>query len=187
MSNLRDLLKREAEKQKAYAAERERLQKDLLKREAEKQEAYAVKRERLQKEWIGALDRMMRQLDSWLREADSGGALTIESTTHRISERKIGTYEARGLEISLASRSLGCCLIRIRPIARYSIGCIAGEDFGNSLKDGHVEMTNYEKLYIFYRTLSDKGDKWVMVDDRDYRAQPLDREHFEAAVLGMLE
>ena len=74
MSNLKDLLMREADKKKAKDEQRVGLQtsnlRDLLKREAEEQKAYAEERASLQQEWIEAVDRLMRQFECWLREAD---------------------------------------------------------------------------------------------------------------------
>ena len=161
--------------------------KSLLKREAEEQKAHAEERTRLQKEWVESVDRLMHRIEGWLREVDTDGALKIESTTHQIGERKIGFYEAKGLRITLGSRSLGPREIRVKPIERDTIGSVVGDPVGKNIKDGRVDMTNSEKKYIIYRRLKEDGEEWVLVDDRDYRAQPLDREHFEAAIESMLE
>jgi hypothetical protein len=161
--------------------------KDLLKREAEEQETHAEERTGLKLEWTDAVDRLMQQLESWLRDVDTEGALRIEATTHRIGERRIGFYDAKGLRIMLGSRSLGPREILVKPVARDNIAAVVGDPFGKTVKDGRVDMTNYERRYMLFRRKTDAGDEWVIVDDRDHRAHPLDREHFEAAIQSMLE
>jgi hypothetical protein len=161
--------------------------KDLLKREAEEQRTHAAERASLQTEWTGAVDRLMQQLEGWLREVDPEGALRIESTTHRIGERRMGFYEAKGLRITLGSRTLGARKILVKPDSRDNIASVVGEPFGKTVKDGRVDMTNYEKRYMLFRRKMETGDEWVILDDRDYRAHLLDREQFEAAIQSMLE
>jgi hypothetical protein len=161
--------------------------KEFLSKQAAKQNVGVDQRDELRREWIEAVQRLMGQLEGWLRETDTEGALRIEPTAHRIGERKIGSYEAKGLRITLDSPSLAPREIGVEPIARFAIGSFEGDPLGKTIRDGRVDMTNYEKKYYLYRRKSDDGDEWVMVDDRDYRAQPLDREHFEAVVQSMLE
>ncbi|WP_074306921.1 hypothetical protein [Singulisphaera sp. GP187] len=156
--------------------------KEFLKKQAQEQSASADEREAARDEWVEAVDRLVTRLTDWLREADSDTVLKIEPTVHRIREPRLGSYEAKGLLITLGAREIG-----LVPVARYSIGSIVGDAHGETIRHGRLDLTNIEKKYMLYRGKREQEDFWVIVDDRDYAAKPLDQTSFEAAIQSMLE
>jgi hypothetical protein len=156
--------------------------KEFLKKQAEEQRTGSAEREAMLHEWATAVDRLVELLAGWLRESDPEKVLTIEKTKHDIRERGLGSYQASGLRVTLGAR-----VFRIEPVARFSIGSIEGDTFGTSIRSGRVDMTNDELKYMLYRNVGEGADSWLMADDRTYRARPLDRGAFEAAVLSMLQ
>ena len=52
--------------------------------------------------------------------------------------------------------------------------------------DGRVDMTNGEWKYLLYRFIAEPEDRWMMVDDRDYRMVPFDPPTFENAIQSLL-
>jgi hypothetical protein len=160
--------------------------KEFLKRQAEEQRATADERDAVRREWLDSLDRLMGQLERWLRETDTEGTLKIEPMTHRLKERRVGIYDASGLRISLSTPSLGTPEIRLEPIARHTSASSIAAAVGGSI-EGRVDLTNDEMKYFLYRIKKNGKDEWVMVDDREYRPEPLERDNFEAAIQSMLE
>jgi len=155
--------------------------KEFLKKQAEEQGA-ADDRKHLLEEWIKVLERLQTDLSDWLSQADPQGILTVERTTHRIRERRIGSYLAPGLRISLGTRE-----VRVEPIARDSIGSRAGDVPDASLRAGRVDMTNGEKKYILYHHQDGQGPHWEIVDAESFLARDMDRSAFEDAIQSLLE
>ena len=85
---------------------------DFLKKQAVEQRADFDQREKYRRDWVEAVEKLLEQLTTWLRDADAEKVLQIEPTKERIREQKIGSYEIPGLRISLGAREIG-----IRPIA----------------------------------------------------------------------
>ncbi len=73
-------------------------------------------REKILKEWQGALKDLFQQLMEWLRPAEEAG-LQIRTSTLKIHEELLGTYEAPSLELVF-----GSIRVRIAPRARLVVG-----------------------------------------------------------------
>lgn len=157
--------------------------RELLEQRAAENQSTAERRESLLTDWCRAVGDLVGRLESWLRDVDPKNVLRIERTSHRIRERQIGEYEVPGLRIVLGAQE-----IRVEPVARFSIGSMAGDALGTSIRAGRVDLTNVERRFMLYRRSAPGApDDWVLVDDRTYQAQPLTREAFEDAVTSMLQ
>ena len=65
-------------------------------------------------EWVSAVDRLNQQIRSWLTQADPDHeVLDVRELPYQLRDEGIGSYEARGLLISLGRRQ-----IRVEPIAK---------------------------------------------------------------------
>ena len=151
---------------------------DFLKEQAEQQQSQAGQREAKRVEWVQSVERLIRQLQEWLHEADTPGVLRVTVQPHTVREQSIGGYEAPSLTIGLGSRE-----VRVLPVARDVVGSIGDPGFR---AQGLVDLTDSAFKYLLYRRLDDRGERWVIVDDRDYSVQPLDRTTFEGALLSLL-
>jgi hypothetical protein len=133
-------------------------------------------------EWKRARDRLIGQLERWLREADRKDALTIDRIPITIRERRLGTYDVEGLRVRLGVREF-----RVEPVVRYSVGSIVGDEMGTAIRDGKVIMSSGDKGYVLFRHQRENGDEWVIADDRTYQPQTLDQSTSEGAVLDLLK
>jgi hypothetical protein len=156
---------------------------EFLSERAEQARAVPSNRGAILTEWRGAVDALLDQMIGWLKEADTHHLLGIERTTHDIREPRLGTYTVPGLRVGFGSRA-----IHVEPIARFPIGSMVGDSLGQSLRGGRVDLRNLGQRYMIYRKVEADGSmRWIIVDDRDYRENPFDREHFEEAVKSLLE
>jgi hypothetical protein len=131
-------------------------------------------------DWIGSVSELLQKMETWLREADSEKILRIEHVEHRMRERVIGSYGVKGLVVRMGDNE-----VRIAPVARYSIGSFVGDSLGESIRNGRVDMTNGQNRFMLYRKSGSVGE-WLIVDDQNYQARPLDKENFESAIQSLL-
>jgi hypothetical protein len=88
--------------------------KDFIASQAEKLRNDESQAAHKRNEWVAAVDRLNQQIKAWLSDADPDHAiLDVRETPYQLREEGIGSYEARGLSISVARREL-----RVEPIAR---------------------------------------------------------------------
>ena len=73
---------------------------EYLKDKAAKLRAEKPERERLIEDWRSALDRLLDQLEQWVREADTERILEVRRTEHKFNDEGMGPYTAPGLDIT---------------------------------------------------------------------------------------
>jgi hypothetical protein len=92
--------------------------KDFIASQAEKLRNEESQAAHKRNEWVAAVDRLNQQIKAWLSYADPDHAiLDVCETPYQLREEGIGSYEARGLTISVGRREL-----RVEPIARNVAG-----------------------------------------------------------------
>jgi len=158
--------------------------KEFLAEEAKRERAKTADEESVRAEWVSAVDALLAQMEGWLKAADEGGVLNVERTApQRIREPRLGTYEIGGLRITFGSR-----VVEVDPNSRYSRGSIAGDPLGASIRNGRIDMSATGHRYMIYRQLNGAGPyTWIIADDRDYVARPLNQSSFEDAIKSLLE
>ncbi len=99
----------------------------LEKLRAEKQATQAangVDWDTQRQEWIASINELLTQLKGWMATAVGEGLLSVEDTSHDMTEEHLGTYIAPGLRISTpAGRK-----VDVRPHARVIIGGLGRVD-----------------------------------------------------------
>ncbi len=101
------------------------------------------RRSQRQKEWLDAVEGLLRQIRSWLAEAQREKLIKIHPDKIKITEENLGTYTAPCLVLTAAGKS-----VTVKPIGSTIIGA-----------DGRVDMESVNGSYMFLY-LADKG-KWV--------------------------
>jgi hypothetical protein len=115
-------------------------------------------------EWRRELDRLMDDIDEWLRDSIKAG-LDVKPGEVEISEDRLGTYSAPTRVVTFGGRR-----VEIRPCARFIVG-----------GDGRVDIDGDFGMDILIYSRPDGA--WHIVNDRvktDWR--PLNRENLEQAL-----
>ena len=116
-----------------------------------------------------------------LEAADTEKVLQVEIVTHRLREEGIGSYYIWGLTVDLYARRVEVVPVAFRVIAAFEDGRAPARR-----ASGRVDLKNGGRKYVLYRFVTPDGDRWMMVDDRDFQIQPMDSSTFEAAMLRLL-
>ena len=98
---------------------------DFLREQAEQEHAEAPERERKRADWLAAVERLLQQIETWLREADTVNVLHIERVPVELNEAGMGIYVAPGLVVRLRARRA-----QILPEGRNTFGQVLREDNG---------------------------------------------------------
>jgi hypothetical protein len=133
-------------------------------------------------EWVGALRRLLDQIQDWLRAADPEGLLEVEPYEVQRAESRLGIYDAPALKIRLNTDEAD-----LLPIGRYAFGPlsavvhralhgVAGTDGPAA---GRVDITDGERRYMLFRDIKADPERWFAVDDQA-RVNPFDQAHLEA-------
>jgi hypothetical protein len=154
----------------------------FLKEEAVQQRAQADAIAADVQAWERSVNRLVQQMEDWLRLADPERILRIETTTHYLREEGIGQYILYGLSILLGARE-----VEVIPVARKVVAVFDDDIAPARRAQGRVDLTNGEWKYMLYRFVLDQDDRWMIVDDRDYRKRPFDQSSFEEAMVSLLE
>ncbi|HEX4610425.1 MAG TPA: hypothetical protein VH092_19700 [Urbifossiella sp.] len=143
-------------------------------------------------EWKAAVGRLYAQLQIWTAEADGGyGLLRLRiGRTVSVNDPGLGAYDAEVLTVALGSRTAD-----IVPRARYVAAAIRPPGREPRRADGKVEITDGAAATAFlFRLKGPAGDEWFIrpvwlwnSDPAFGTVEPLDREQFEAVVLGILQ
>jgi hypothetical protein len=137
-----------------------------------------------QTEWVGALYRLLDQIEGWLHAADPDGLLEIESYEVQRGESRLGLYDAPAMKIRLDADE-----VAILPIGRYAIGPLSAETRQALLEvvgtegslAGRVDIANWdgERRFRLFRDIQGDVDRWFAVDDRS-AVSVFDRARLEA-------
>jgi hypothetical protein len=155
---------------------------DFLNKQAEKQRAQGAQLEKKRTDWVQSVERLLGQLKTSVQQADTHRIVQIEPARLPRQEEDIGNYTVPGLVLTVGSRR-----VMVQPVARNVVGYL-GEGFGPDVRaQGRVDITDGERKFMLYRIVDGQGEKWVMVDDEDFKGRRLDQTAFEAALLSLLE
>jgi hypothetical protein len=154
---------------------------DFLKEQAAEQRRTAPEMEQKRKEWVAAVERLIEQMENWLRQADSEMILRVERIRVEMLEEGLGEYAVPGLSIKLGTQR-----VEVLPRARNVAGAILLEDGKTYRPQGRVDLTSGGVPFVLYRVIRDQGDQWFLFPLQADKAKPFDNEAFEAILLGLL-
>jgi hypothetical protein len=158
--------------------------KNFIAEQAEKLRTEGSQATQKRDEWVAAVDRLNQQIREWLTQADPDHkVLEVRERPYQLREEGIGTYEARGLSISLGPREL-----RVEPIARNVAGPFSatGVIYVNRAY-GRVDLTDGLKKLMIFRVEKDPEDRWSIIEQDGFRMQTFDQSAFEEAFKSLLE
>jgi hypothetical protein len=140
------------------------------------------RRRQWREEWIAAVDKLLAQLRTWLKDADAADILDIQTVELEKREAGLGTYHIRGLVINFGERT-----VKVVPIGRTVLAHLGKyAEAGHENAEGRVDITNGAYKYYLYRKLTNTlDDQWLIQDERS-DIRPLDREPFEAILQDLL-
>lgn len=120
-------------------------------------------RKRRREEWVNAVDRLLGQIEGWLREADPDSHLEFEHPKLMKWEGGIGEYEVGSLRIRL-----GDTLIEVNPVARNVVGRVFPQGTtGEAIRaEGRVDLSCIGSKYHLYRILGEDDDLWYARDEK---------------------
>lgn len=153
-----------------------------------KADEYGVRgRNAKRKEWIEAVDGLLDQIQSWMREADPEGLLDVVRYLVSRSERGYGTYDAPALQIRF-----GPAEVSIEPISAepsYSLDVAPGRNqivtaTAPPKAVGRVDVSNGLRTCHLFRLQRDGVQEWS-IQRKDGFAM-LDRAEFESVLKGLL-
>jgi hypothetical protein len=156
---------------------------EFLKQRADHLRASSPERVRIQNEWIEAVDKLLKQIKQWLKDADLESILQVFEESVDRRESGVGVYTVHSLRIRLESQE-----VQVVPIARNVVGPVLTYDAIHTEKSfGRVDMTNNATKFLLFRTQREPEDQWVIVNDENYLALRLDRNSFDQAMRSLLE
>jgi hypothetical protein len=131
--------------------------------------------------WQRSVNDLVGRMQTVLEKADEDHVLRTELRTHQLIEEGIGPYPINGLSIWLGARHVEVIPVARRVVARFDEGQAPARS-----AEGRVDMTNGEWKCLLYRFVAEPQDRWMMVDDRDYRMVLFDPSTFENAIQSLL-
>ena len=158
--------------------------KDFIAEQAEKLRTEEPEAVRKRDEWVAAVNRLNRQIEEWLAQADPDHkVLLVRKAPYQLREEGIGTYEARGLSISLGRRE-----VRVVPIARNVADPLSATGVIHVNRAyGRVNLSDGLKKFMIFRVEKDSEDRWNIIEQDGFRMQALDQAAFEEAFKSLLE
>jgi len=141
---------------------------------------------RIREEWLEAIGHLFADIERWIADADNGRQLlTFEPTTSETRESKLGRYAIPTLSVRLGSR-----VATIVPRSRFMVASIETPGQPERRCDGMVEIRDgVTATHYLFRLMNPDGDDWFIQsverwnsDPKFGRVDPLDQEHFEAAL-----
>ena len=153
---------------------------EFLGRKAEK--SGIRERNRQRDEWLGAIRRLLDQIEGWLKDADPENLLEIVSYDVERVEGRLGIYDAPALKIRLGTDEVDVVPVgslRDRTLAGPGDDVALGIEGTNGPAAGRVDVTNGERKYLLLRDASSGTDRWYVLDDRS-EAAVLDRARLES-------
>jgi hypothetical protein len=151
--------------------------RDYLKEKAKEHDL--VQRLERRREWVDAVTRLIKQLESWLHDADPEKVLIVYRTDHPALEQHLGHYDVPGLEVVF-----GDARVQIIPMGR---NVLRAGDVGSpqTRAAGRVDITDGGNKFYLFRYVIDGADQWV-VQDASGKVRILDREVFDKIMLELL-
>ncbi|HKI17572.1 MAG TPA: hypothetical protein VKA15_06815, partial [Isosphaeraceae bacterium] len=158
--------------------------KDFIAEQAEKLRPEEPQAVRKRDEWVGAVDRLNQQVREWLTQADPDHkVLEVRERPYQLREEGIGTYEARGLSISVGRRE-----VRVEPIARNIAGPLSATGVIHVNRAyGRVDLSDGLKKFMIFRVEKDPEVRWNIIEQDGFHMQTLDQATFEEAFKSLLE
>jgi hypothetical protein len=160
--------------------------KDYLAENAARLQAEKQKSVLRRDEWTEAVDHLRNKVKEWLHVSDPDGLFSVEETPVTIVEEGIGSYEVKGLTITLGPR-----VIHLTPISRAVV-----DPWSDSAPRvfvgarGRIDLTNGLKTYSLYRLQLDKNYpiyQWFIYDQDTYENDCFDQDKFESVMQSLLE
>ena len=126
-------------------------------------------RNRNRGEWLMALQKLLAQIEDWLRAADTESLLEIVRYDVERVEDRLGIYDAPALKIRLGTDE-----IDVVPVGRFAIGPLPAQAFKtlpavdgtDGPAAGRVDITNGERKYLLLRDVSRGKQDWYAVKER---------------------
>jgi hypothetical protein len=161
--------------------------KELLATEAERFRSEKAKRQKTLGEWLGLLNELFTQIDSWLKASDPEGLLEVTAEAQTISDPALGEYQAPTRRITLGDNS-----VEIVPRARQVAATLLLPGAEQPVRaHGLVEIRSLG--WASYNLYQLPGGKWYIfnvsqqnVREDGNRVESLDAERFEAALASLL-
>lgn len=161
--------------------------RELLAKEADTFRAEKAKRQQVVGEWLGMLGDLFARIDGWLKACDPEGLLDVTAPAVELNDPALGEYRAPTRRIGLGKRE-----IEIVPRARYVIATILPDGDEKPVRPhGLVEIRSRDWPTHSIYQLPDRG--WFirstannMNQAGDNPVEPLDADHFESALAGVL-
>jgi hypothetical protein len=141
-----------------------------------------VRRRRWREDWVGYVDRLLKQLRDWVTEANAADLLDLETLEFEKREQGLGAYRIKGLAIHFGERT-----VRVVPVGR-TVAAHLGPyaEPGHENAEGRVDVTNGAyKYYLYLKLNNTHEERWLVQDERS-GVRPLDREQFEAILQDLL-
>jgi hypothetical protein len=148
--------------------------------EKARQDSSVAERKARRQEWVEAVDRLLGQFRTWLKEADSNEFLEVYPLDFDKVEKGLGAYHVSGLKIAL-----GDAAVEVVPVGRNTMGFVDPE--GNMVRAvGRVDVSDRIRKYNLFRTVVDGKDVWRVVDGDHHHGSPLNQTIFEQMLLDLL-
>jgi hypothetical protein len=135
----------------------------------------------MRKEWVAAVERLMRQIEGWVRQADpEETVLHVELRVHECREFDLGgSYQAHGLAITL-----GPVVVEVVPEARMVVGMIKRDHSGAEHRaQGLVKITDGVFTSRLYRLTDTGKDEWFVPGAPGAVAKVFDQSTLETILL----
>ncbi len=155
---------------------------EFLKEHGEKLRAGAPERAKRREEWVAAVERLVQQIEGWLRQADGEQVLQVERIAVERQEPQLGAYLAPALNIALGGER-----VQVLPGPRYVLAPNSDEALTRGKSQGRVDVTDGAQTYHLYRYANDQGEWWALVDDEEYVPRRFDQKSFEDALVQLLQ
>jgi len=158
--------------------------KDFIAERAEKLRTEEPRAVQKRDEWVAAVDRPNQHVKEWLAQADPDHkVLEVRERPYQLREEGIGTYEARGLSISVGRRE-----VRVEPIARNIAGPLSATGVIHVNRAyGRVDLSDGLKKFMIFRVEKDPEVRWNIIEQDGFHMQTLDQATFEEAFKSLLE
>jgi hypothetical protein len=155
--------------------------KEFLQEQAGQLRPQEAARREHRKEWIAAVERLLAQMTDWLMDSDQEKILNLERRLVERNEEGIWMYRIPALSIQLGSRT-----VNVEPVAWSVLGPAVIRPQEGQFR-GRVDILGNSYGYTLYRLVDPSGvERWLMIDNRDFKSQTFSREPFEAALVDLL-
>ena len=124
-------------------------------------------RKHLRSEWLGALHRLITQIQTWLGESDPEGVLECVAYEVQCVEARLGVYNAPALKIRLETEYAD-----VLPTGRFvslpypvqqMLAVEENRRYWGNLTGGQVVITNGERKHILLRSTWGPDEVWKVL------------------------